>query len=171
MMRLQTLIEISDNKELQLQVKNGHIFSAKKKQTMKIVTNVNNLVANSVFKKVSSDTLDIITTLNGHKEATAKVRKGDWIASGADNELYVIKHTSFDELYVIDGNIAIPLQTKFFLKVNLSNSLNWNNIWDESKSIPANTDYYLMANNEVDLKNLNMAELNPMAVDSFKKTY
>jgi len=157
--------------ELHTQLTTGTIFSAKKKQTMLIVTDINDLVANSVYQRNTDDEIIINTDLYGHNEATSKAINGDWIACGADKELYVIKESNFTKLYDVSKNIAIPSQIKFFLKVNLSESLDWTNAWNESKSIPPNTDYYLMANNEDDLKNLNMTELNPMALGIFEKTY
>lgn len=150
----------------------GKIFSAKKKQTMKVVSSPVDMPDNSLYNKTDDEPNEIITSLDGNaKEAIAKATKGDWIACGAKGEKWVIKAKSFGELYKINNNVATPIQIKAFLEIKSVTNMVWKNAWNETKTIPAGKEYYLMANTDEDLKKMNWAEINPMDKDAFSKTY
>lgn len=150
----------------------GSVFKAKKKQTMQVVTDVTDMPKNSVYQKTDEVADEVVTSLNSNaKEAVAKAQKGDWIACGAENERWVIKGKDFGGLYHISGSTATPIQEKSFILIKTINDISWKNAWNETKSIPANKSYYLMANDDAALKNYDWANINPMDISAFKATY
>lgn len=152
--------------------KKTEIIVAKKSQTMLVVDSYENMPNNSLFQKKYDNEEQIVTSLDNNKvEAISKANKNDYIACGINGEKWVIKEKNFGDLYKIENNIAYPIQQKYFIKIKSLKDLNWTNSWGETKSIPANTEYYLMANTSDTLINLDWKEINPMNVDVFNKTY
>ena len=178
-MKLQDLVEEINSvdevkKEVCEYIKNNanKIFSAKKKQTMQVVDSLEDMSNNSVYQKTDDEPTEVITSLSSNdREAVAKARKGDWIACGANGEKWVIKKEDFNKIYDVKGDTAYPKQIRYFIKVKPSGKLVWKNAWNETKAIPANTEYYIMASDKDDLLNCKWENLNPMDISAFNKTY
>lgn len=149
------------------------IFTATKKQTMQVVSTIVNMPKNSVYQKINGSDETVTTSIgNNAKEAISKASVGDWIACGSSGENWVIKGADFKNLYKIQGDTAHPIQKKAFIKIKTNKiPLVWKNSWNETKEIPANTEYYLMANDVNDLKTFNWININPMNIKSFNETY
>lgn len=160
---------IKNKKEHIMNINPENIITAKKSVNMTVVTSLGSMVNNSVFKATNKVTIN--TDINGYTEAKATADEGDYIAKGDTSELWVIKGENFDNLYDIRDGIAYPKQVKYFYLVNLDNDKTWENAYGDTMNIPANKDYYLMANDVDAIINLDWVNINPMDVDVFNNTY